>query len=449
MCVVFICTVYGIFSVQSKHLVIRAQNKPRPVHWLVNGYRLQGAQNFFAAASRVIGLCWLHPEFGGFCIFPYKYLTMNTFRQHLQERAHPTSTAVDITDPEDEFDPDEYLRARYGDPDSKFDNLTSTEQPAFDRFNKSAEFDFRKGIVQPEPQEWEPDVRIGQPVEPYDRESEFLSAFDQPRPDNRFTAPTGWRYVGKDEDPARYGTAPADSGLPDLKYDPQSRTLVPAGAPALDLGKKDQFRFNRLTQRQEPVGDEPEDTEEVKQTTWRDIYRLNKKTIGSNPGLIKAGQVLKMPNGAPDYTVQTGDTLSKIADQNSSDAAPVKRPERPITPTPDNKDSQPRRVRTPTPVQQQAASITPTLGNIQPRQTAADGLNFPPNAGFALAPGEELVVPKKFKAERERLAKDTMAQAIRMGAEREAERQKNQAAKKSKNESSELDRILSIARHSR
>jgi len=183
--------------------------------------------------------------------------------------------------------------------------------------------------------------------------------------------------------------------------------------------------------------------------TWRDIYQLNKKTIGSDPRLIKPGQVLKMPNGAPDHTVQKGDTLIRIAAQGSGSAVPVAQPNRPVTPTPDNKDSQPRRVRTPTPVQQQAASITPALGNIQPRQTAADGLNFPPNPDFGIGKGEELVAPKKFKAERERLSKDMMAQAIRMGAEREAERQKNQAAKKSKNESSELDRILSIARYTR
>ena len=396
-------------------------------------------KNFFAAASRVQGLRG-HPSLNCFVAVSNKYLTMKTLRQHfeyLAEREYGTA--------EDDFDPDEYLQSRYGDADdTTSSSITEPSSPdaTADQFNRlgktSGEFDFRKGIVEPEPEEWEPDVKIGKPVEPYDRESEFLAAFDQPQQDNRFTAPAGWRYVEKDEDPARYGTAPAGNGLPDLKYDPQSRTLKAAGAPALDLSEpKARYKFNRFSQQQEPVDSEPDDSKatEVKTSTWRDIYRLNRKTIGPDPRLIRPGQVLKMPNGAPDYTVQKGDTLIRIAAQDST-AAPFTPPKRPVSATPDNKDSQPRRVRTPTPVQRPSATITPTPGNISPRQTAATGLNFPPSSDFALAPGEQLVVPKKLQAERDKLSKDTMAQAIRQGAEREAARQQNQAAKRSMKEGS-------------
>lgn len=46
--------------------------------------------------------------------------------------------------------------------------------------------------------------------------------------------------------------------------------------------------------------------------SWKEIYDLNKATIGNNPNLIKPGQVLKLPNGQP-YTVKSGDNLNKIA----------------------------------------------------------------------------------------------------------------------------------------
>ena len=51
----------------------------------------------------------------------------------------------------------------------------------------------------------------------------------------------------------------------------------------------------------------------ITETTWHDIYNLNKDVIGTNPNLIKPGQVLKMPNGAPDYVVKPGDNLTRIA----------------------------------------------------------------------------------------------------------------------------------------
>lgn len=57
--------------------------------------------------------------------------------------------------------------------------------------------------------------------------------------------------------------------------------------------------------------------------SWQDLYALNKGTIGSDPSLIKPGQVLKLsggasaptkkPSGGGTYTVRAGDTLSGIA----------------------------------------------------------------------------------------------------------------------------------------
>ena len=46
--------------------------------------------------------------------------------------------------------------------------------------------------------------------------------------------------------------------------------------------------------------------------SWREIYNLNKQTIGNNPNLIKPGTVLKMPDGSR-YIVKSGDSLSSIA----------------------------------------------------------------------------------------------------------------------------------------
>lgn len=52
-------------------------------------------------------------------------------------------------------------------------------------------------------------------------------------------------------------------------------------------------------------------------TSWQAIYNANKAVIGSNPNLIKPGQVLTIPgSSAPSqrtYTVQQGDSLSSIA----------------------------------------------------------------------------------------------------------------------------------------
>jgi LysM repeat protein len=47
---------------------------------------------------------------------------------------------------------------------------------------------------------------------------------------------------------------------------------------------------------------------------WPALYAANKTAIGPNPGLIRAGTILRVPGAAPArYTVGTGDTLSGIA----------------------------------------------------------------------------------------------------------------------------------------
>jgi hypothetical protein len=138
-----------------------------------------------------------------------------------------------------------------------FDRLTG--EPTFNRLDKSGsdpEFDFRTGLAGDDEDEFfEPDVRIGKPVEPFSQEDEFLAALTPGQQDNRFTAPTGWRYVEKGEDPARYGSdtisgtgtpdwrsiaaagKPASSsGLPKMRFDIASQRLVPVDQPiALDL----------------------------------------------------------------------------------------------------------------------------------------------------------------------------------------------------------------------
>jgi LysM repeat protein len=157
--------------------------------------------------------------------------------------------------------------------------------------------------------------------------------------DNRFTAPSGWRYVEKGEDPARYGSGPAaaTSALPNLIYDPQSRTLKSADAPALDMSPKSKFKFDRTTQSQVPadgsganrnIDNATRDRARAyaakqnapaaakQKMDWKTIYALNKATIGANPNLIRPGMKLKMPDGST-YAVQSGDNLSKIAAKQS------------------------------------------------------------------------------------------------------------------------------------
>jgi nucleoid-associated protein YgaU len=53
---------------------------------------------------------------------------------------------------------------------------------------------------------------------------------------------------------------------------------------------------------------------------WPKIYEANKPVIGPNPNLIRPGEVLRIPIlPGTNYTVQQGDTLSKIAQQAYGD----------------------------------------------------------------------------------------------------------------------------------
>jgi LysM repeat protein len=57
---------------------------------------------------------------------------------------------------------------------------------------------------------------------------------------------------------------------------------------------------------------------------WPKIYDANKQVIGSNPNVIYPGQVLYIPAISPtpgsNYTVQSGDTLSSIAQRAYGDS---------------------------------------------------------------------------------------------------------------------------------
>jgi len=214
--------------------------------------------------------------------------------------------------------------------------------PKFDRLGKTGgepEFDFRSGLVGGETEvEAEPRLMVDPLPDMQKWGGKFATG--SAGGDNRFTAPTGWRYVEKGEDPARYGSGPAaaTSALPNLIYDPQSRTLKSADAPALDMTTKSKFKFDRATQSQVPAdgsGANPNidaatrdrarawaaqqnapATAAKQKVDWKTIYALNKATIGSNPNLIRTGMKLSMPDGST-YRVQPGDNLSKIAAKQS------------------------------------------------------------------------------------------------------------------------------------
>ena len=242
----------------------------------------------------------------------------------------------------------------------------SDSEPKFNRLNKTGsqpEFNFRTGLASDDETDYETEnepelgtFRMGKPVEPDDAATQaFMAALTPSQQDNRFTAPAGWRYVEKDEDPARYGSAPAaTSALPNLIYDPQSRSLKSADAPALDLTPKSKFKFDRTTQSQisadgsganpnidnatrdrarawaakqnavapvkpvaapavvKPAVVPPAALRDIpveKPSSWKDIAQANNI---ANPNRIMPGQKLKIP-GRADYVVQPGDTLGKIA----------------------------------------------------------------------------------------------------------------------------------------
>ncbi|HET9919996.1 MAG TPA: LysM peptidoglycan-binding domain-containing protein [Ktedonobacteraceae bacterium] len=57
---------------------------------------------------------------------------------------------------------------------------------------------------------------------------------------------------------------------------------------------------------------------------WQRIYNANQQVIGNNPNLLQVGEVLFIPVLSPtpgaNYTVQSGDTLSSIAQRAYGDA---------------------------------------------------------------------------------------------------------------------------------
>lgn len=242
----------------------------------------------------------------------------------------------------------------------------SDSEPKFNRLDKTGSepgFNFRTGLASDDETDYETEnepelgtFRMGKPVEPDDAATNaFMAALTPSRQDNRFTAPAGWRYVEKDEDPARYGSAPAaTSALPNLIYDPQSRTLKSADAPALDLSPKSKFKLDRTTLNQvsaDGSGANPNidnatrdrarawaakqnavapvkpvaapavvkpavvppvalrDLPVEKPSSIKDIAQANNI---ANPNRIMPGQTIKIP-GRADYVVQPGDTLGKIA----------------------------------------------------------------------------------------------------------------------------------------
>ena len=241
----------------------------------------------------------------------------------------------------------------------------------------------------------------GKDIEPDDSTPSFMV---DPLPDmqkwggkyatgNDERATTSWEYVPNDKWP---NSSEQDSiaswkannpGKSDLDWGP--------GPLALDPSKDTtKYRFNRLTHKQEPVGDQPgasaSASTDNKPATWRDIYQLNKKTIGSDPSKIEPGQLLKMPNGQPDYRVQRGDTLVKIASISSK---PIGRPSFPHTPTPRDVKPVNKPTVTPTPRDVPPKKVTPSPSNIQPRITANTGVTFPIPQDLGFGKGEELITP--------------------------------------------------------
>jgi hypothetical protein len=101
--------------------------------------------------------------------------------------------------------------------------------------------------------------------------------------------------------------------------------------------------------------------------SWQDIYAANKSTI-ANPNKIQVGQTINLPGGGT-YTVQKGDTLSKIAKQ---------------TPTPISQGSQGAK---PSPTAAPVAAAVKGAENLTPYSTAADVAGI---TGLAAAAGQFL-----------------------------------------------------------
>jgi len=222
-------------------------------------------------------------------------------------------------------------------------SLKSASTPKFDRFSKTGgepKLDFRAGITGDDETEVEPELIKPDP-------NPYMQSWGGKYATGGSGEPQ-WRYVEKGEDPARYGgDTPAATGSADWRSIPAASKS--AAAPiALDLTPKPKYKFDRQTLSMKPAdgsganpniddatrdrarawaaqqnapgaalagamrsSGNPVDTAKSK-TDWRTIYNLNKAAIGSDPNRIRPGMKLKMPDGST-YTVQSGDTLSKIA----------------------------------------------------------------------------------------------------------------------------------------
>jgi hypothetical protein len=249
-------------------------------------------------------------------------------------------------------------------------SLKSASTPKFDRLGKTGgepELDFRAGLGNDET-EIETDPRLA--AEPNKYMQSWGGKFAVDTPDNR-PAPGSaqWQYVinpnykaekevqwipsseadsiasWKANNPGKsaadWGSIPAASkssaasGSSKMrwnsqtraqeKFDPRTGTWVPVPAdgsganPNIDDATRDRARAWAAQQNAPSAAlagamrssGTPVDTAKNK-TDWKSIYNLNKAVIGSNPNIIKPGMKLKMPNGST-YSVQPGDTLSKIA----------------------------------------------------------------------------------------------------------------------------------------
>ena len=223
-------------------------------------------------------------------------------------------------------------------------SLKSASTPKFDRFSKTGgepELDFRAGLGNDET-EIDTDSRLAAEPNP------FMQSWGGKYATGGSGEPQ-WRYVEKGEDPARYGSDTTVSGTGSPDWRSIAASGKSAAAPiALDQTPKNKYKFDRITQRQVPAdgtganpniddatrdrarawaaqqnapgaalagamrsSGNPVDTATSK-TDWRTIYNLNKSIIGNDPNRIRPGMKLKMPDGST-YSVQSGDTLSKIA----------------------------------------------------------------------------------------------------------------------------------------
>jgi LysM repeat protein len=151
----------------------------------------------------------------------------------------------------------------------------SDSEPTFNRLAKTGkepELDFRTGLDVGDDEEefFEPDVRIGKPVEPDAADTDaFMSAVDSYGEQNPYMQSWGgkyatggsgepqWRYVEKGEDPARYGsdTTVSGAGTPNWRSIAGGKLAADWGSipPALDLAPKSKYRFDQTTQSQVPI----------------------------------------------------------------------------------------------------------------------------------------------------------------------------------------------------